>query len=193
MANNDWAVSIDLIDAYFHIPIHPQSRKYLRFVYEDQTFQFKALPVGMSPSPWIFIKLMNVIAAHLHRRTITVFSYLEDWLIKDLIRNRLLSQTKYCLQVVQGLGFRPSLKKSELIPSQNSTFIGMEFLTKQNLVRAPTNRVETLILNIKSILSCKQMSARTFLSLLGKLRAAADFVLQGRLHLRALQMCLLSS
>ena len=31
---NDWAVSIDLTDAYFHVPIHPRSKKYLRFVYE---------------------------------------------------------------------------------------------------------------------------------------------------------------
>ena len=35
MANNDWAVSIDLTDAYLHIPIHPCSRKYLRFTYND--------------------------------------------------------------------------------------------------------------------------------------------------------------
>ena len=27
----DWAASIDLKDAYFHVPIHSDSRKYLRF------------------------------------------------------------------------------------------------------------------------------------------------------------------
>ena len=32
MRLNDWAVSIDLTDAYLHVPIHHQSRKYLRFV-----------------------------------------------------------------------------------------------------------------------------------------------------------------
>ena len=47
-------------------------------------------------------------------------------------------------------------------------------------------------MTIKSILSCNPLSARTFLSLLGKLSAAADFVLLGRLHLRPLQICLLS-
>ena len=51
------------------------------------------------------------------------------------------------------------------------------------------DRVENLVLTIKS---CKQVSARTFLSLLGKLSATADFVLLGRLHLHPLQMCLLS-
>ena len=29
-----WAVSIDFMDAYLHIPIHPASRKYLRFSLE---------------------------------------------------------------------------------------------------------------------------------------------------------------
>ena len=35
---NDWAVSIDLTDAYLHVPIHPISRKYLRFVTTTRYF-----------------------------------------------------------------------------------------------------------------------------------------------------------
>ena len=31
---NDWAVSTDPTNAYLHVPIHPTSRKYLRFDYE---------------------------------------------------------------------------------------------------------------------------------------------------------------
>ena len=83
-------------------PIHPQSRKYLQFVYEDQVFLFTALPFRMS-SPLIFSKLMNVIAAFLRQRAISVFPYLDDWLIKDLIRNQLISQTKFCIQTIQKL------------------------------------------------------------------------------------------
>ena len=88
--------------------------------------------------------------------------------------------------------FSPNLKKSDLFPAQKFTFIGTEFLTQQNLVRVPADRVQNLILTIKKIMSAKHVSARTFLSLLGKLSAAADLVLLGRLHLRPLQMCLLS-
>ena len=65
MLNNNWAVSIDLTNSYLHIPIHPRSRKYLRFAYEDQILQFTALPFRMSLSWWIFTKLMGVIALHL--------------------------------------------------------------------------------------------------------------------------------
>ena len=192
MRLNDWAVSIDLTDAYLHVPIHRQSRKYLRFVHEDQVYHFSALPFGMSLSPLIFSKLMDVIAAFLRQRAISVFPYLDDWLIKNLIHNRLITQTKICIQTIQSLGFLPNLKKSDLFPAQKFTFIGMEFLTQQNLVRVPADRVQNLILTIKKIMSAKHVSARTFLSLLGKLSAAADLVLLGRLHLRPLQMCLLS-
>ena len=62
---NDWGVSIDLTDAYLHVPIHPRSRK--SSVYEHQVFQFTVLPFGMSLSPWIFTKLMDVIVVHLHQ------------------------------------------------------------------------------------------------------------------------------
>ena len=40
---NDWALSTDLTDAYLHVPIHPISRKYLRFVYDHRVLQFTAL------------------------------------------------------------------------------------------------------------------------------------------------------
>ena len=155
----------------------------------------------MALSPWIFTKMMDVIASHLHQHTIPVFPYPDDWLIRDLIRNRLIPDTKYCLQTVQSLVFIPNLKNSDLIPAQKSTFIGMEFLTQQNIVRVPQNWVDSLLLTNKLFLSQMQVSVGTFLSLLGKLgvvsllgklSAAADFALLGRLHLHPLQMCLLS-
>ena len=116
MRLNDWAVSIDLTDAYLHVPIHRQSRKYLRFVHEDQVYHFSALPFGMSLSPLIFSKLMDVIAAFLRQRAISVFPYLDDWLIKNLIHNRLID-AKICIQTIQSLGFLPNLKKSDLFPA----------------------------------------------------------------------------
>jgi hypothetical protein len=34
----DWAASIDLRDAYFHVPIHAADRKYLRFGWRGRLF-----------------------------------------------------------------------------------------------------------------------------------------------------------
>jgi hypothetical protein len=45
----DWAASIDLKDAYFHVPIALDARKFLRFVWRGRLFQFCVLPFGLSP------------------------------------------------------------------------------------------------------------------------------------------------
>ena len=36
----DYVFKIDLQDAYFHVLIHPHSRKYLRFAFENKVYQF---------------------------------------------------------------------------------------------------------------------------------------------------------
>ena len=45
----DWATSIDLSDAYFHILIRSPFRKWLRFVWNGEVFQFRALPLRSKP------------------------------------------------------------------------------------------------------------------------------------------------
>ena len=54
LQQGEWITSIDFKDAYFHIPIQEQSRKYLRFHIQGQTYQFKALPFGLSTAPLEF-------------------------------------------------------------------------------------------------------------------------------------------
>ena len=44
----DYTFKIDLQDAYFHVPIHPSSRKYLRFAFENKVYQFRVLPFGLN-------------------------------------------------------------------------------------------------------------------------------------------------
>ena len=66
LQQGEWVTSIDFKDAYFHIPIQKQSRKYLRFHVEGRTCQFKALPFGLSTAPMGFtvvakeVKLMAI-------------------------------------------------------------------------------------------------------------------------------------
>ena len=56
-----WVTSVDLVDTYFHIPIHRGYRKCLRFQTRDTIYQFRALPFGLSPAPWVFSKIMTEI------------------------------------------------------------------------------------------------------------------------------------
>ena len=55
------------------------------------------------------------------------------------------------------LGFIPNLKKSDLKPAQQFTFIGMEFLTQQNIVRVPPDCIKSLLQTIRQFLTQTQV------------------------------------
>ena len=67
----DYAFKIDLQDAYFQVPIHPSSRKYLRFAFENKVYQFQVLPFGLNTAPQVFTRLGHTVAGYLHRDTIS--------------------------------------------------------------------------------------------------------------------------
>ena len=81
MRKGDYVFKIDLQDAYFHLPIHPSSRKYLRFAFKNKVYQFWVLPFGLNTAPQVFTRLGHTVAGYLHRLGISVVPYLDDWLI----------------------------------------------------------------------------------------------------------------
>ena len=173
-----------------HIPIHHRSRKYLRFTLRGRVYQFKALPFSLSTSPFVFTRPMIVIATFLRRRAVTLHPYLDDWLARNQNRRKLLEHRQFILSLINSLGLIINYEKSDLVPAQVFTFIGMEFLTHINIVRVPQVRQMKILESVKIFLQKTSVSARDFLSLLGQLNAAADFVMLGRLHLRSLQISL---
>ena len=43
VCQGDWVASIDLREAYLQVPVLPASRHFLRFLFRDTVYQFKAL------------------------------------------------------------------------------------------------------------------------------------------------------
>ncbi|KAJ1149390.1 hypothetical protein NDU88_002200, partial [Pleurodeles waltl] len=120
----DWMVSVDLQDAYFHIPILKSHRKYLRFVVGLQHYQFAVLPFGLTSALQVFLKVMAVVAAELRRKGIAVFPYLDDWLIKAKSPELLRCHRQSTTQLLFDLGFSVNVPKSHLEPSKRLLFIG---------------------------------------------------------------------
>ena len=93
---NDFLASIDLKDAYFQIPVHPSSRKLLRFVSNDTVYQFKSLCFGLSTAPQVFTRVFAAVSSWANARGIRLLRYLGDWLILSTseIKTRLRDQDK---------------------------------------------------------------------------------------------------
>ncbi|PIK42865.1 putative TBC1 domain family member 2A [Apostichopus japonicus] len=43
-----WAATVDLKDAYLHIPMHREHRRYVAFHYDGRDYLFRSLPFGLS-------------------------------------------------------------------------------------------------------------------------------------------------
>ena len=78
----EWVSSIDLSDAYLHILIHPNSRKYLRFCHKSQVFQLTFHPFGLATTPQVFTMIVKEVKLMALIREIRLRQYLDDWLIR---------------------------------------------------------------------------------------------------------------
>ncbi len=134
---NQWACSIDLTDAYFHVPIHPSFRKYLRFCINGQVYQFHALPFSLIIAPRIFTMIMLEIAKILRENM-----YLDDWLIRHCQREELSVVIWSILQLCVDLGLLANLTKSELDPEQRYKFVGVLYDLSVGRAYPPEKRVE---------------------------------------------------
>ena len=187
MRPGEWTTSIDLKDAYFHIPMARSSRKFLRFVVNGVVYQFAALPFGLSPAPLVFTRVMGVIASYAHRRGIRLHIYLDDWLLRALLRSVLLSQTKDILNLCAELGIVVNFPKSSLDPQQVFEFLGTEYRTMPFLCFPSRDRFNRLSAMTQQFLSNTTLPARVWMSLIGTLKSLDFQVPLGRLHRRGIQ------
>ncbi len=192
MRQGDWTVSIDLSDAYFHVPIHKDFRRFLMFSHRDKVWQFRALPFGLATAPRVFTMVMEEVKCMAAKRGLTIHMYLDDWLIRAQSPVLLRSQCRWFLDLCARLGLQINLVKSDLEPSQKFTFLGCRFDTITHRVYPSDKRLKLIDPLLKSFSSRIPHTARKWESLLGLLSATEKTVPLGRAHVRGLQRCLAS-
>ena len=101
----EWVSSIDLSDAYIHIPIHPNSRKYLRFCHRSQVFQFTSLPFGLATAPQVFTMIVKEVRLMALSKGIRLHQYLDDWLIRAQSQEEAQVNTQTAVDLTQSLGW----------------------------------------------------------------------------------------
>jgi hypothetical protein len=164
-----WLTSLDLKDAYFHIPIHLESRRYLRFLHQGVIWQFKALPFGLNTALRVFTKVTAPIVAYAHLHGISMHVYLDDWLINPGTREDSVCHTTWILQLCSRLVSVVNLGKSDLEPSQVATYMWMEVNSPVGLAYPSEKRIEKWVSITKKFLTGQSQTALLWLRLLGHL------------------------
>ena len=185
----EWVTSIDLQDAYLHIPIHPRSRKYLRFAHRSQIYQFTSLPFGLAPAPQVFTMILKEVKLMTLSRGIRIHQYLDNWLIRAQSPEESSYNTKVVVDLTESLGSMINQVKSELIPTQVHvfSFVGYEYHLNSALVKPTQERWQKLQALILRITNQSVLTARHLMSLIGLLASTEKLVPEGRLHMRPFQ------
>ena len=103
--------------------IHPSSRKYLRFAFQNRVYQFQVLPFGLNTAPQVFTRLGHMVTGYLHRQGISVIPYLDDWLIHHPDPKVLLRHQAQLMNTLDLVVFVLNRKKSELDLTRDIQFL----------------------------------------------------------------------
>jgi hypothetical protein len=194
---DDWLYSLDLKDAYLHVPIHVKHRKYLRFAYLDDqgqtlVFQWNVLPFGLSSSPRVFTKLLIPVVKHLHKQGHRLNPYLDDLIgaatsfALAKVGENLLTDT------LMALGYIINVAKSHLEPCKELIHLGALIQTHSGTVSVPRDKAMGISHQAQALQGMKQTTAVQFLSFIGRVVACQDMIVWCMYHVRPLIVFLAS-
>ena len=183
-----WVTSIDLSDAYFHIPMAPYTHRYLRFMVLGVVYQFLVLPFGLAIAPREFTKVAKELKRLALKVGILIYQYIDDWLNQATTQDQASASTLKLLRLTRFLGWLVNQEKSDLVPSQIFTFLGYMFDLVRGVVFPSEKRFQNLLKELAPLVSCPVTTPRHVMKVLGHMACMEKLVPQGRLHMRPLQL-----
>ena len=187
-----WAASLDLKDAYLHIPMASASQRFLAFEYQGETFKFTSLPFGLSTSPRVFTRVAGAVVAELRRRGVLLFAYLDDWLILGDSEAQARANVEATITLLTQTGWVINWEKSRPSPAQSLIYLGARLDLAVGRAFPSAERITALKQALDALLLAPRSPARTWLRVLGLLASLVDVVPLCRLYMRPLQFHLLS-
>jgi hypothetical protein len=187
LAKGDWVVSVDIKDAYLHVPIHPQYQRYLHLAYQGKVYKFTVLPFGVATAPYVFTRIVRAMADACHLEGVRFHHYLDDWLIVAKSPRQVYQAAELVLKLAISLGWIPNWEKSMLTPTQSLVHVGIEYDLGLGLALPPEARLQKLEAAVLPLLEESSCTARMLLSVVGLLASMEKQVPYGRCFLRPLQ------
>jgi hypothetical protein len=173
---NDWLASIDLSEAYLHVPVNRRHRRFLAFQANGQRYRFASMPFGASSAPRTFTELLKPVIAELHRLGIRATIYLDDLLLAAETSDDARWAAATARRLFDELGFTVNLEKSVLQPTQSIQHLGFVWDTVKWRLRLPPKKMAALRREARRVLKendAGKLTARRLAGLAGKATAAA--------------------
>ena len=167
MKPGSFMASIDWADAYFSLPVAPEHRLVLKFVWRDILYQFTCLPMGLCEAPRKFTKLGKTLFSHLRKWGHENAVYLDDsWLQSDSFLN-CLENISDTVTLSDSMGFTVNFEKSQLIPTQRIEFLGCILDSQLMAVFLTPQKIHKIQMHCQEFFTLTHCSIRKLAQLLG--------------------------
>ena len=176
--------SIDLSDAFHHIPIHPRFQKFLAFSHNNKLYFFQGMPFGLNLGPLIFTKIITEVLKLLHTQKIPASVYLDDFLLWNRSEEQLRNSTNFTTNLLANLGFTVNWRKSHLLPSHTLTYLGINWNGLTYTLSPSIKNITKVISQVTRVLSKKKISKKMYQQILGSINFLAPYTEEGKAHLR---------
>ena len=152
LEKTDFLCKTNLKDSYFSVPQCMSSRKFVRFTWLENFYEFLCLCLGLGPAPRIFSKLLKIPIAPLTRLNIRLVIYLDDILLMGRPKKVLMSWDTLIF-LLQHLGFAINLKNPVSKPSQQIEFLLLKIDTHTMTLPLTEEKIVKVILKCRNLLS----------------------------------------
>ena len=132
-----FVASVDLKDAYYTVPIHPDHQKHLKFMFHGCLYQYTCLPNRLSSATHIFTKLLKPVYSTLHNKGHLSSGYIDDSYLRGDTVEECQQNITDTACLFSRLGFHIHPTKSVLTPSHIPTFLGF-ILNSLIMIVSPT-------------------------------------------------------
>ena len=179
--------SVDLKDAYYSVPLANDQRKFTRFIWNGELFQYTCLVMGLACSPRKFTKLMKPVFSDLRKYGFINVPYIDDIFLQGDNDNECWNNVKATVHKLQELGFILNIEKSVFVPKHEIMFLGFILNSTSMTVRLPYEKIQTIQNLCRKILNSNETEILLVSQLLGLMVASFPGVDYGPLFYRRLE------
>ncbi|CAB4031951.1 Transposon Ty3-G Gag-Pol poly [Paramuricea clavata] len=172
MKPNCYMASIDLKNAYYSVPIHPEHQKYLKFNWKGKQYRFVCFPNGLAICPRKFTKLLKPVYSQLRKNGHISVVFIDDsWLTSDTYAA--------CVD---------NIRDTVTLLSETITFLGFLLNSLLMQISLTADKAQKVKQMCQELLANPRPSIRDVARALGTFTASLPGVMYGQLHYRWLEI-----
>ena len=180
--------SIDLQDAYYSCSITENDRKYLRFYWQGNKYQYTSLAMGLASAPRIFTKLLKPAFSALRKRGHANVAYIDDSLLISKSERECAENILETAELLDNLGLTINKEKSVFTPSKTIQFLGFIINSELMSVTLTEDRANSIKEKCKEILNLHKVTIRELAQLIGKLVSTEPAIRYAPLFYKSLEI-----